>query len=338
MNVDELTHVDVVRLARGKGLPLDHGDSFWGSIVARRRKKQLGPVAEKWLGLSKVHDEGFAQAVGVPVVDALMTGPWDMIDREALNVVVKPVKGSGSKGAFYILPDGIVSIKSGKRVADWNEAARVAEDQLGWPIANTEWQVQSPVTRNGQPAVDMKFYVFYGEIGLIQEVSRHPRVQYEYFNEDFTIAPCGREHEPRFSDPSQTTVDKGGLDEAKLEQVRELSRSIPAPFMRIDYLNGDEALVFCELSSAPGMSNTLSPEYDQRLGRLYLEAEVRLSHDLVQGKEFTQYQDFAQRVRSERARRARDAAQATKPTPVMEKASDFGAGGAPSSTVRKWCR
>lgn len=212
---------------------------------------------------------------------------------------IKPTQSSGAKGAFYLFPDGgIFSVFSGQQLNSWEDLVDAARDQLK-PNAPCEqtWECQELVLGpDGRPGRDMKFFMFYGEIGLIQEVSRHPKKEYEFFDEDGTVADCGRDrsYEPPFENPKDTTTDKGALSEEKLELVRRFSRELPVPFMRIDFLNGRDDLQFLEFSSAPGMAHTFNLEYDRKLGRMYNEAMIRLTNDLLDGKDFSDFRSWAE--------------------------------------------
>lgn len=298
----ELAHLDVVRIVRTLRAPLTQADSYWQSMFVRRRKKQLGPVPEKYLGLDKANDLAFARAAGVPAVETLYEGPWEEMPRDLTHVVIKPSLGSGSKGAFYVFDCAFASVGRNAAVADWDAVEALARKQLNLTsLAGTQWQVQTMVTRGGKPARDMKFYAFYGEIGIIQEVARYPVAQYEYYTDDSRVADFGRAHEPRFSDPGERTVDKGALDAAQLDVVRALSVQIPAPFMRLDFLLGDEGLVFTEFSASPGMGHTLAPAHDARLGAMFHGAEIRLVNDLLGGKTFDAYHRFLEQRRAPHA-------------------------------------
>jgi hypothetical protein len=299
-SIDELTHLDLVTIARQRRAPLVQADSFFRSIVVRRRKRQLGPIPEKHIGISKVKDQLFAESVGMRTPRVLYSGTFEGIPGHVrTNTMLKPQVSSGSKGAFYVFDaSNIYSIQYKKALGSWDELSQSVRKQFGEDALNErEWLVQELILEVGdRPARDMKFYAFYGQIGLIQEVDRYGAMQYEFFNEDFTVAVCGRDHEPRFTDPADTVTDKGGLSDAKLETVRRASLEIPAPFMRLDFLNGVTELVFTECSGAPGMSNSLNNEYDELLGRYYHEAEVRLENDLLDGKRFDGYRRFISRL------------------------------------------
>lgn len=298
VSTEELTHLDLVTVGRTLRAPISTADSFFASIAARRRKKQLGQVPERHLGISKEFDQLFAELLAVRQPRTEYTGTLDQVpDGVRQGTFLKPIKSSGSKGAFYLYDhDQIRSVQHATTLPSWSEMVSAIDQQLGAAyLTDEQWQVQELVYEaDTTPARDLKFYAFYGEIGLVQEVSRHEKPQYEFFDADGTVARCGRAHEPRFADPSQTITDKGGVSAERLETVRHLSREIPAPFMRIDYLNGVDELVFLEMSSAPGMAHTLSDQYDRKLGAMYHEAEIRLSNDLIDGKRFEGFQRFVE--------------------------------------------
>lgn len=291
---DELTHFDVMALTREHGATvIPQADSFWRSILTRRRKKQLGVVPEKYLGISKDHDERFARLAGVVGAKTLYRGDFSGLPRDVASSVAKPVKSSDSRGAFYVFEGGLYSIAQSKAVADWDAAERLAADELriGGPH-DVSWELQELVTRGGRPAHDLKFYCFYGRIGAILEIARYPTQRYAYFDGDLEPIDFRSNQKPGFDNLAETNVMSGSLSTAKLDTVRKMSLKIPVPFMRIDFLDADDELVFCEFSSAPGLSHALQPDHDQRLGAMYHEAEIRLLDDLLAGKGFDDYKEF----------------------------------------------
>ena len=295
MTVDELTHPDLTAVTREHGnRAIPHADSFWRSIVTRRRKKQLGTVPEKRLGVGKVADVAFAQRAGVRTVSTRYRGNFSGALRDLTSTVLKPVRSSDSRGAFYLFDDGIFAIAASRQLTGWDDLAEVARDELSIAdLDSVEWEIQDMVTFRGQPAPDLKFYMFYGEIGTTLEVVRYPDQRYAYFDADFQHVDFRRDAKPHFDDIASTAVGGRLIADDDLALVRELSLECPVPFMRFDFLLSDEGLVFCEMSSAPGMSHDLTEAQDQRLGALYLRAEVRLTQDLVHGKQFEVYRAFS---------------------------------------------
>ncbi|HVK29333.1 MAG TPA: ATP-grasp fold amidoligase family protein [Nocardioides sp.] len=307
---DDLTQPAMSHLARrGQLIP---ADSFWRSIVARRRKKQLGVLPEQYLGVDKAWDREFATAVGMPVAEVLFAGGFTQaLGHLRPGTVLKPLRANESAGVFFVLGDGqVVSVATTERLGSVADIRAVAARQLGGPPKDHRWRVQELVLgADGLPARDVKTYCFYGDVALIVEIRRFPRVEYAYFTADLQPVVPGHKPLPAFADPADTTVDRGGLCPAKLAQARALSLELPVPFMRIDFHNAPDELVFCEFSSVPSRSDLWKPEYDALLGRLYHEAEVRLTADLLAGRRFDHWQGFQeQRLRPRRGRGATAAA------------------------------
>lgn len=290
---EDLTQPAMAHLARRADLT--PADSFWRSIVARRRKKQLGVLPEKFLGIDKSWDRDFATSVGMPVAEVVFAGGFTQaLAHLRPGTVLKPLRANESAGVFFVLGDGeVLSVATTERLGSIADIRAVAARQLGGPPKEHRWRVQELVLgADGLPARDMKIYCFYGDIPLIVEIRRFPTVEYAYFDGNLEPVVPGHKPLPPFADPSETTVDRGGLCPAKLAQARALSLELPVPFMRIDFHNAPDELVFCEFSSAPGRSDLWKPEYDALLGRLYHQAEVRLMTDLLAGRRFEHWRHF----------------------------------------------
>lgn len=285
----QIAQHDQTTVTRNLRRQVPNTDSFWVSLVERRRRKQLGFVPEKRLGIGKVKDMKIARALNVPTVETLYQGPWEDIPRETTETVVKPVDSSDSRGVFYLQQDRFYSVHSGESVDTWGEIERVAAKQIEKDPNDTRWELQTLVTWRGHPAPDLKFYAFYGEIGAVLEVSRHDGAKYAFFDDKLRPARFTHDPLPRMNDLSDSFVMNGDLDEAILEQVRAFSAKLPVPFLRIDYLGSDDGPVFCEFSSAPGRAHLFDKQTNMRLGKMYHEAELRLVQDLLNGKGFDEY-------------------------------------------------
>jgi hypothetical protein len=68
-----------------------------------------------------------------------------------------------------------------------------------------------------------------------------------------------------------------------------MSKEIPTPFIRIDFLKTEKELVFGEFTPKPGNYDEFDQSTNQWLGDYFLEAEGRLMADLLHGKQFTHY-------------------------------------------------
>lgn len=83
-----------------------------------------------------------------------------------------------------------------------------------------------------------------------------------------------------------------GFTQQELAQVNEISRQIPSPFMRIDFLRGENGLVFGEFTPKPGNYDEFEETIDRWLGDCFLGAENRLVTDMLQGKKFDAFSDI----------------------------------------------
>lgn len=284
-----ITQQDVTAAGRVLQRPIPGADSLWRSLVTRRRKRQLGFLPEKRLGLRKDSDQNFVRALSFPTVETLSRGKWATMSPPADPAVLKPMQSSGSKGAYYLFGDRFFSIATSEWIESWEELEESARRQAPNAFTSGLWEIQTLVTRDGNPAVDLKFYCFYGEIGTILEVSRFPRREYMFFDMELKPTRFTNDGLPRSESLERSVIHHGHLTEEHLQRVRDLSRSIPAPFMRIDMLFSDDGPVFCEFCGAPGNIHTIFEEDDRRLGEMYARAENRLINDLLRGKGFDTY-------------------------------------------------
>jgi TupA-like ATPgrasp len=70
------------------------------------------------------------------------------------------------------------------------------------------------------------------------------------------------------------------------------------PFLRIDFLRGEDRFAFGEFRLRPGDFETFNDATDRRLGELYLDAEARLYADLLAGRQFPVFMDWLAPLRS----------------------------------------
>ncbi|WP_157663848.1 ATP-grasp fold amidoligase family protein [Sutcliffiella horikoshii] len=203
------------------------------------------------------------------------------------GVVIKPVKGSGSRGVYLVFEkDYIQDVRRGRILHGW-EALTVSmlnDIETSW-VENDEWMIEELILEQTQtftPAKDLKFYCFYGKVALILEIQRFPTLNYCWWKPDGTRISTGKYENDLFKGSGFSEYDK--------EIAASLSSEIPAPFMRIDFLKTNNELVFGEFTPKPGNYDEFNSEIDTLLGNYYLDAESRLSADLINGKQFIQYQ------------------------------------------------
>lgn len=84
------------------------------------------------------------------------------------------------------------------------------------------------------------------------------------------------------------------------ELAEAVSRALPAPFLRIDFLRAaDGRLVFCEFTPRPGRFSLIRPEFDRSFGAPFLRAEARLLADLLAGRHFPEWEAAAREAAAE---------------------------------------
>lgn len=296
------------RMAREK-MYVGRSLSFMSSIVAKTEVARLGGPLPGWTLQDKQRSFEFMDLLDIRRPDS--TGavlPFAELDLLP-GTVVKPAQGSGSMGCYWVFAENeVVHVKDGKVFTDreslHKHAFSVLRDKSSATSASRDkWLSEELILSDNeqrQPAVDLKFWTFYGKVAFVSEINRHPEVRWDFWGPDGQRieAPGGWKI---------TRHEGQGFDPEHLKIVERISTEIPYPFMRIDMLRGDGELVFGELTPRPGSSNVLTREWDRRMGEMWGLAENRLQQDLIKGKAFSAYKLFM-----DRSRRRRKAAQQAK--------------------------
>ncbi|GEL08352.1 ATP-grasp fold amidoligase family protein [Salisediminibacterium halotolerans] len=195
--------------------------------------------------------------------------------------VVKPVDAAGSRGVYRVFSaNQIQRIRDGQFLNsenEWREA--MTEDLLSGDVHEDKWYLEEHIVEeNGEPARDLKFYCFYGEVKLILEVNRSERTEFCWWDVNGKKVITGKYEDERFAGRGFSAED--------LLTAEGLSKEIPAPFMRIDFLKTKNKLVLGEFTPKPGNYHEMNSETDYWLGLAYLEAEAKLTEDFLSGKTF----------------------------------------------------
>jgi len=276
-----------------KPLPLQQVASFRGSLNMRMRQKQLNGTLPEWPLDDKRLAYDFAKRMNltIPTIDE-QTYTKDTIPFKE-GTVIKPVDGAGSRGVYLVhTANDLYDVKRSQQLDNWDALIRAIEDDLQTDaVANDQWMVEQLIYENRyekSPARDMKFYCFYGKVGIILEIIRDPEVRQCWWTADGKRISTEKYDE---------TLFKGvGVTEEELDMVSELSAKIPAPFIRIDFLKGEDGLVFGEFTPKPGNYDEFDEKTDKWLGDYFIDAQGRLINDLLDGKQFVEYQEFFENV------------------------------------------
>lgn len=277
-------HFDDRFVHRAKGAPfadfrLGGVASFNRLMFQARRRDYLSDVGkDRWLIDDKLAGLTFAQQLGVPVAPYILctgvTAVPEAIARIGCPAVVKPLVDADANNVFMVFrPDHVVEHKT--RVIMDEAAALARMERTG----RKKWLVQKyigPIDAEGPPVTEIKPFMFYGEVGFIQEVTTFPELGVCEWSLDGQVIDSGR---------VVNRIKGQGFTPELVEDAVRMSLAVPTPFLRIDFLVWQGKHYFNEVAPQPG-SATQMKNFDRFMGDLYLAAEARLFEDLLTGKSF----------------------------------------------------
>ncbi|GAB3063600.1 ATP-grasp fold amidoligase family protein [Salinicoccus sesuvii] len=288
LKIEDIPEFMMREAFKDKPLTLKHATSFRASMNMRIRKSQLvGELPEYALdNKQKAYDFVDLLNVDRPWISD-QTYAVDQLSFKA-GTVVKPADGAGGRGVYLIYElDDITDMKRSRKLSSISalvESMKL-DVEKGW-VKGDDWSVESLILANNQekiPANDIKFYCFYGKVGLILEIERYPELKYCWWTAEGQRVSTGKYDNAPF---------KGdGVTHQEVEKAEAISKKIPAPFIRIDFLRSESGLVFGEFTPKPGNYDEFNERTDQRLGDLFLEAEGRLERDLMDNS-FEAFRNF----------------------------------------------
>lgn len=233
----------------------------------------------------------FAKICGMRAPKVLQANvPLDNIKFEG-KTVVKPFSENASKGVFIAYSTNkIVYLNKGENHPSEAFAKRYARRLLnGNVVRRDRWMVEELLIDNNAIARDVKFYCFYGEIGLILETTRQTGIERCWFDQDLNYVNTGKYEENLFKGSREFLPEL-------MKKAQELSKEIPAAFVRIDFLICNGQTYVGEFTPLPGGYAGFTSNWDRELGEMYLRATTRLSFDISVGKEFKKYQQLPKTV------------------------------------------
>lgn len=270
-------------------LSLQAAASFRSSLTMRMRQKQLLNSLPEWKLDDKRLAYHFVEQLDI-VVPTLFGSSYtiETLSTET-GVVIKPVDAAGARGVYLVHDQTNIFDVNRSEIVETRKQLieRMKIDLQTKRVEKDEWMVEQLIYENKQsrlPARDIKFYTFYGKVGLILEIIRDQEIRHCWWTRDGERITTGK-YEP-------TLFSGDGVTEDEILQVERLSENIPAPFMRIDFLRSEDGLVFGEFTPKPGNYDEFNEEIDRLLGDYFLAAEGRLIKDLLAGKNFTIYKQF----------------------------------------------
>jgi len=280
-------------LTEENAIPLKQAASFRASLAIRIREKQLAGNPPEWLLDDKQDAYHFVDQLKIK-------RPWISTENYTISnlpqkegIVIKPADGAGSRGVYLIHGfHDIVDLKRQSHLSSWEELlSNMNKDLESKSVEQDKWMMEELIYEKKsekRPASDIKFYCFYGKIGLILEISRYPELMYAWWTATGERVRTGKYDGDLF---------KGnGVTKAEIELAENISKEVPAPFIRIDFLRSEKELVFGEFTPKPGNYDEFDEATDRWLGDLFLEAQGRLTNDLLNGKDFAQYKSLKTRI------------------------------------------
>lgn len=278
----------LVKKAHRFDVPLDGFSSFRRSMAMRSRSRSLTRGSqEEWVLNGKLNAYAFADQLGVQYPKTYLAGvPLTQVEAaEQGRVVIKPLNGSSSQGVFVVIsPDRIFDVPQQIWLDSWEELISTMRAGLeSGRVGKDSWVVEELILEDeeaGTPGRDLKFYCFYGRVGLVLEIRRR--------GDGVAYCEWDGQGQPLYSGKYVSTWFQGdGVTQEQLDYAASISSKIPAPFMRIDFLKAQNApagMVFGEFTPRPGNFHAFNDAVDRMLGDAFLAAEGRLNRDLVQRK------------------------------------------------------
>jgi hypothetical protein len=277
----------MVKYAVSKKIPLKSLASFRNMLSIRSRREQISVNSSEWFINNKIYGYKFIDQLKIqrPQIICAKAKATELEFTE--HSVIKPNNGSASRGVYIVTKNSqYFDVRLGQAFAgEENLKQKMQDDLKSKRVAKDSWQVEQLIADLSEdnstitPATDLKFYCFYGKVGMVLEADRSSGSKYCEWLPDGQKAHTGRYPNNKFSGK--------GFTAQELELAKQISLEIPSVFMRIDFLKTNKGIVFGEFTPRPGKYDEFNDEFDQYMGDMYLEAEARLMKDLVNAKDFT---------------------------------------------------
>jgi TupA-like ATPgrasp len=268
--------------------------SYWQ--VARCTKFNPNKIAHKRAARL------FAHKLGLRVPELFQDGVAH--DKIAIRspCIIKPLSEDGGVGVHAIVERNSTYqdlFDNGKTYQSLTELkARFASLLAQKKVRSDEWLVEElilPPSGLLADSRDLKFFAFYGETGYVLQVDRwsKERPVRAMFNTSGKPIDVSR----FYGIPKQPFDPAFTTDDIKL--VSEISRELPWPGIRIDFLLGRDGLVFGEFTVNPGAYGAFYDESDQFFGKLWAKAAGAIQDDLLRGRQFVAFRDFVEALDTE---------------------------------------
>ncbi len=268
----------------------DHGrPSFYykhrEALRAKKLATRYGRRHPIWAVNGKLAGYEFARTYGIPVprIYGQHADPGE-IDWRALpdEFVIKTLHGASGAGVLPLIREdghyqdllGHNSVLTGDEIVALLRT-RIDEGRASASLLIEEL-LHSPYADDRIVPLDVKIYSFYGTVGMIMvrdaNGSRdHHEVRARYFD------PSGEDLRDVMSHVGIDPSLPGPLHLHELVDAAErLSAALPVPFVRLDFYEKNDGIVFGEITPSPGGSQLPRADMDRKLGELWEDAEARI--------------------------------------------------------------
>lgn len=207
--------------------------------------------------------------------------------------VVKTLNASNSKGVYLVGGEGsIVRVKGGAQLKSLEEMqASMRADLASGHAPADQWFVEEAILMDEgvtAPPHDLKFFAFYGEVGVVAEIKRGERAFVCWWTPEGAPTKGFRGFDP---------FEGNGFTAGELELARSISQRIPMPYARIDFLKNNRGdFVFGEIEVNTGGFEKFPRSTDKLLGEYYLRAEQRLFWDVWRGRRYPDIEAVARKL------------------------------------------
>lgn len=206
----------------------------------------------------------------------IVSGPGALSDLTPAKVspfVLKPIHGAASRGVLPLEPEpwgGYRNLFTGASLS-WDRAAGVAREANSSPM----WMLEEAILRpDGPLAYDWKFWVIGGEPMLAWQCDHNlgngRSRAVKWWTPAWTDAGDVAPHKVLHIDPD---LPPPRNPEGLMDTARRVAEHVDGAFIRVDlYEREDGTPVFGEITPHPfGGDIPFAPEWDERLGRAWLE-------------------------------------------------------------------
>jgi TupA-like ATPgrasp len=268
-----------------KNDPSRPSPSFVYELAMQSRRSYVNRDSTAWMLDDKLTAYRFAAELGLVVpMDRLEAVPHRDLRLER-GTVVKPLASLMSRGVYVVGESAIIDLARNETVGSVDELRRkIEQDAASGRTGKDLWLEERLITSDvepGAPARDLKFYCFYGVVGLALETVRVPEVRRCWYNRAGKVVATGKYTGLSFAG--------NGVPSSYYDLASSVSQRIPAPFVRVDLLASPEGAVLNEFTPKPGGASQFNRATDRRMGELMVSAAGRLHADLLAGKSFAEF-------------------------------------------------